>query len=851
MIVPGQAHMTSAVSGAGHLNEPHGDNAGLTSEEARRRLGTYGRNEPSPQRAHSSARQFFALLANPLVVILLIAAAASAFLGQFIEAAIIAVIVLSGVTINFVQSYRSQRAADRLREQVAPTATALRDGVWREIPRAEVVPGDVVSLRAGDLVPGDARLLKSRDLYVQQGALTGESIPAEKDARAEQTANTHGPEAPNLVFLGTSVVSGTAEAVVLSTGIHTAFGDIARRLAQRREETEFERGLRQFAMLIMRAVFFLVLFIVVVRIALHRQPLESLLFAVALGVGLTPEFLPMITSVTLARAAVRMARLKVVVKHLPAIQNLGSIDVLCSDKTGTITSGIMTVAGATDAFGSPSGQTLRLARINSEFETGLRSPLDAAMLAGAASAAVGYQKLDEIPFDFDRRRSSVVVEYSDVGQPACMLITKGAPEGILPVAMNCLTANEPVVMDDASRKSIESVYSAMSSHGLRVLAVAFRRIDRRERYLKADECGLTLAGFVSFLDPPVQDASEVIAALKRDGVDVKILTGDSELVARHVCEMVGIDATRTVCGDEIEKLEDSALGHIAESVSVFARVSPSQKTRILLALRRRGHVVGFLGDGINDAPSLHAADVGISVSTAVDVARDAADIIITEPGLRILHNGIMEGRRAFGNVTKYLLMGTSSNFGNMFSMAGASLLLPFLPMLPSQILLNNFLYDLAQITIPSDSVDEEYLRSPQRWDIHLIRNFMMVIGPVSSLFDFLTFYILLRFFNAGEAMFHSGWFVESLVTQTLVLFVIRTRKRPWKSRPSGALALTTVLIAAGGILLPMLPGSARLGFTPLPGLYFVFLACVTLLYLVLVEVIKQRIVGHPMNADAR
>ena len=620
---------------------------------------------------------------------------------------------------------------------------------------------------------------------------------------------------------------------MLRTGARTAFGDIARKLATRREETEFERGVRQFALLIMRAVFFLVLFIVVVRIALHRPALESVLFAVALGVGLTPEFLPMITSVTLARAAIRMAKRHVVVKRLPSIQNLGSIDVLCSDKTGTLTTGVMTVISACDPFGADSEETLRLARINSAFETGLRSPLDTALLRDAASATQAHRKLDEIPFDFERRRTSVVVEHSVDGQPACTLIVKGAPEGILPACPG---------IGEQSR--VHDVYDELSSKGLRVLAVAFRDIEKRDRYTKADECNLTLAGFVSFLDPPMSDASDVVSDLKRDGVSVKILTGDSDRVACHLCQMVGIDASRTLQGEEIEKLDDAALGHLAETVSVFSRISPSQKTRILLALRRRGHVVGFMGDGINDAPSLHSADVGISVSTAVDVARDAADIILTEPGLRILHNGIVEGRRAFGNVTKYLLMGTSSNFGNMLSMAGASLLLPFLPMLPSQILLNNFLYDLAQVTIPSDNVDESYLQTPQRWNIALIRNFMLIMGPVSSLFDFLTFYVLLRFFSAGETLFHTGWFVESLATQTLVLFIIRTKYRPWKSRPSLALTVTTTLIAVTGVVLPMLPGSERFGFVPLPFLYLVFLAGVTLLYLTLVEAVKQRVLGH-------
>ena len=811
---------------------------GLTSEEAAERLQNFGLNDPAPSRRRSGVVQLLALFLNPLVVILLVAAAASAFLGQEVEASIIAAIVLLSIVINFGQTFRSQRAAEALREKVTPTATVLRDGEWREIPRREVVPGDRVRLSAGDLVPADARLIESRDLYVQQAALTGESMPVEKEAGAAGSGQDTSPNAPNHVFLGTSVVSGIAIAEVVATGRNTAFGDIAERLATRPPETEFERGLRQFGGLILRTVFFLVLFILVVSIGLHRDPLQSLLFAVALAVGLTPEFLPMITSVTLAKGAVAMARQKVIVKHLAAIQNFGSIEVLCSDKTGTLTTGNMVLESSVDPLGDASERPLALAWINSHFETGIRNPLEAAILKRQPAGVEGYEKRDEIPFDFERRRLSIV---ADTPAGDRVLITKGAPEGIIGLSVAYETGGRVAPVDDAVRERCHHTYQALSEQGYRVLAVASRSIEQRAAYSAADERDLTLVGFLAFADPPVPDAQNVLAAMRRDGVEVKIITGDSEVVTRHVCNQVGLESEQVILGEDLESMSDAALGHVAETTNVFARVSPAQKTRILIALKQRGHVVGFMGDGINDAPSLHAADVGISVSTAVDVARDAADIILVEPGLRVLHNGIIEGRKAFGNVTKYLLMGTSSNFGNMFSMAGASLFLPFLPMLPTQILLNNFLYDLAQITIPTDNVDEEYVRGPQRWDIRLIRNFMVIIGPISSIYDFLTFYVLLHFFRAGEPEFHTGWFVESLATQTLVLFVIRTMRSPWRSRPSRALTATTLSIVAVGLVLPYSPLAGPLGFTPLPSSYYVFLTAATLTYLLLVEVVKRRL----------
>ncbi len=792
------------------------DDAGLTSDEAARRLARYGPNEPVRIRRFSAVRQLAHLFANPLVVILLVAAALAAVVGQRADAGIIVTIILLGVGLNFWQTFRSGRAAERLNASVMPTATVRRDGEWREIPLRAVVPGDLFRLSAGDLVPADATLVESRDLAVQESALTGESLPVDKHA-------------PAAVFLGTSVISGTATATATATGAATQFGGIAERVASRHAETEFEHGLHRFSVLILRTTIVLVLLILTMSLALRRDPFESLLFAVALGVGLTPEFLPVIASIALTEGAMRMAREQVIVKHLPAIQNFGSIDVLCSDKTGTLTSGVLTLEQAIDPSGAPSDEVFRLAYINSRLETGIRSPLDAAVLRHGEIDVSAYRKLDELPFDFERRRLSIAVQPPDKNE--CLLVTKGAVEAILALS----------VMEPAARDEALSRYRDLTARGLRVVAVAHRTLPLRAAYALADETAFVFDGFLAFADPILPGVPALIEQLRADGVAVKILTGDSDIAARHMCEQVAIDSSRLVTGEEIAHLNEDALAHVAEEAAVFARVSPAQKHRILLALRRRGHVVGFMGDGINDAPSLHAADVGISVMTATDVARAAADVILRRAGLDVLHRGIIEGRRASGNMMKYLLMGTSSNFGNMFSMAAASAFLPFLPMLPTQILLNSFLYDLAQITIPSDNVDREYLSRPRRWDIGVIRDFMLFIGPISSVFDFLTFYVLLRVFHASEPLFHSGWFVESLATQTLVLFVIRTQGNPLVSRPSLALTLTTLAVAGAGALLPLTPLAPALGFVSPPIGFGAFVAAATVAYLALVQIAKVRL----------
>lgn len=817
------------------LEEVGGSGAGLTSAEAGARLKRWGPNELAPPRRLEAVREIARFIVNPLVLILLVASAVSAAFGQVVSSVIIALMVLLSIALNFTQAYRSQLAAQRLREQVGQTATVLRDGTACELPARDVVQGDAIRLAAGDLVPADARLLSAKDLFLNEAALTGESLPREKHAQTEGASGESLDAASNAVFRGTSVVSGLGVALVVYTGTSTEFGHIAGQLSARPPDTEFERGTRRFGLLILEVVIFLVLFVFLVNALFRRDPLESFLFAVALAVGLTPELLPMIVSVTLASGAVRMSKKKVIVKRLAAIENFGSMDILCSDKTGTLTVGKITVERHVNLGGMDDDAVIRLAVLNSTYQTGLRSPMDEAILRHEHPDVSRYTRLDEIPFDFERRRVSVVVE--DGGQR--LLVTKGAPEGVLQACAGVELEGIISPLDEALRAKADTLFRRLSSDGYRVLAVAYRSVDPQVRYSLQDERELIFAGFAAFLDPPRKGVIETIAALRSDGVGVKIVTGDNELVTQRICAQVGLVPGEILLGDEIDRMSDPALAAVAERTTVFARVSPTQKNRIVQALRSRGQVVGCMGDGINDAPALRSADVGISVQNAVDVAKDAADIILLESGLQVLHDGVVEGRRSFGNIMKYVLMGTSSNFGNMLSMAAASLFLPFLPMLPLQILLNNFLYDLSQVAIPSDRVDGTYLVKPKRWNVAFIRRYMLVIGPISSAFDFATFFIMLKVFRAGEDLFHTGWFVESLATQTLVIFVIRTAARPWASAPSRALVWGVCASLGVGMFLPFTPLAWWLGFTPLPPLFFGFLMVMIAAYLGLVEVVKD------------
>lgn len=823
---------------------------GLTDAYVKKHLQIFGYNEFAKAKKRSIIVESLSHALNPLIGILLIAALISALTGSVTNAVIIFLMVIISVVIDYYQGHRSLHAMEQLKLQVAATATVLRDNVWIDIFAKEVVPGDIIKLTAGDLVPADALLLSVKDLHVQQAALTGESLPVEKKINNIPIASANITDATNIVFAGSSIVSGTATAIVITTGQNTEFGQIAKNLAQRPPRTEFEKGITRFGLFVTKTILFLVLFVFVISIYLKHNLLESLLFAIALAVGLTPEFLPMITTVTLATGAVRMSRKKVIVKNLASMQNFGSMDILCSDKTGTLTTGEMILEQHVDPAEHESQQVLLLAYLNSLYQSGIKNPIDDALLKhinlNPLDRAIllhdhpdvqPYLKLDEIPFDFERKRSSVVVDKN--GEH--LLITKGAPEDILKICTSYDIDGKISPMDQAMYNKCFEIFQSMCTQGFRILAVAYRHIIPQQSYQAEDEINLTFAGFLVFSDPPLEDAANVINDLHQKGVTVKILTGDNELVAKHICQKVGIEVDKIILGSDLDRMTNDALAHIAEQTLLFARVTPAQKQRIIAVLRSRNHVVGYIGDGINDAPSLHTSDVGISVAGAVDVAKEAADVILLERNLTVLLNGIIEGRKSFGNVMKYLMMGTSSNFGNMFSMAFAVLFLPFLPMLPAQILLNNLLYDISQLTIPSDKVDHQFTEKPRIWDIEIIRKFMLYIGPVSSIFDFLTFYVMIKFFAATEAMFQTGWFVESLATQTLVIFIIRTAGNPFKSRPSIPLTISVLIAVSTGILLPFIPLGHLFNFVPLPLDYFAFLLACCVTYLFLVQFIKQKL----------
>jgi Mg2+-importing ATPase len=831
---PGDAFWDRPV--ADLLEQLHTTRAGLTSQEAESRLRQHGPNSLSEESRFESVVGFLRVFANPLVIILLIASALSLVLGDPVGGLIIIAIVLLSVLLNYFMEFQARRAMNDLRKQVATTAAVVRDGRELDLPMASLVPGDVVQLNAGDLVPADARLLAVKDLHVRESALTGESFPVEKSA-CDLAGGPHAvADATNSVFLGSAVQTGMGTAVIVCTGKETAFGAIAQRLSQRPPETEFGRGIRLFGLMITRVILLLVLFVLLANLVLQRSPLESFLFSIALAVGMTPEMMPMIITVTLAQGARRMMRKKVLVKQLAAIEDFGSVEILCSDKTGTLTEGEIVLDRHVDVQGRDDENVLRMIYLNSYFEAGIKSPLDAAILKHERPAIAEYEKVDEIPFDFARKRLSVVVGRGDER----LLITKGEAESVLAACASVTVDGAPQPFDDTRRAQAAESYQRLSAEGYRTLGVAVRKVDKKDAYTIVDENALTLVGFAAFLDPPKDGIRAVLDTLGRNGVSVVIMTGDNQYVTKQIAHEVGLRADRIVVGAEVDVMDDAALAYQAENGAIFARVSPEQKNRVILALKARGHVVGYLGDGINDAPSLHTADVGISVLNAVEVAKDAAKIILLEKDLTVLNDGVVEGRRCFANIMKYIVMGTSSNFGNMFSMAAASLFLPFLPMLPTQILLNNFLYDVSQISLPGDNVDPALLRRPKRWQIGFIRQFMMIIGPISSVYDFLTFGILLGMFHASTnaPLFRTGWFVESLATQTLVVFVIRTAGNPFRSRPSRPLLMSVLAVVSIAAVLPYTPVGAILRLTPLPASLLGAIAALAITYLALVQLVK-------------
>lgn len=824
------------------LTEPQAelatDAAGLSSAEARLRLAKFGKNLFRDHQQKSLILQFLSRFKNPLVILLLVASAISAFTGEMTNFIIISVMVLLSVTLDFVQEHRAGKAAESLRHSVSVRARVIRDGKAIDVPVTEVVPGDLAVLSAGDMVPADGLVLEAQDLFVKQALLTGEPYPIEKHPGVLVAEATDLQDATNAVFMGTTVISGSARMRVVKTGTGTAIGAIADSLTSQPPPTAFEIGTHRFGLLIMRLTILLVLFVLLVNAFMHKPWLDSFLFAVALAVGLTPELLPMVVSVTLSRGALHMAKKRVIVKRLASIQNLGSMDVLCTDKTGTLTEAKIRLEQHVDPQGKPSERVLELAYLNSFFETGLKSPLDDAILAHENIDVSAWKKIDEVPFDFERRRVSVLLDKGT----ARILVVKGASEEIIELCTHyeAQGSDVQVPLDKASRAQIHAEHIALEKEGFRVLGIAWRNVpqDHSDAVI-GDESDLVFTGFAGFLDPPKASAGTALAALKDWGVDVKIVTGDSELVTQHVCAELNIPVTGILMGKDIAQMDDSALRIRVETANLFCRVNPSQKDRVILALKARGHVVGYMGDGINDAPSLHSADVGISVDSAVDVAKEAADMILLDQDLNVLLDGVLEGRRTFGNIMKYIMMGTSSNFGNMFSMAGAALFLPFLPMLPTQILLNNILYDLSEVPIPLDEVDQEELRKPRVLDMNFIRNFMLVIGPISSMFDFLTFYVMLVVLKANETLFQTGWFVESLSTQVLVIFIIRTRGNPFKSRAHPALVATSLSVMLIGATLPFTPLGGYFGFVAPPTEFYAILAAMVVVYLFIVELAKR------------
>ncbi|MBV8978135.1 MAG: magnesium-translocating P-type ATPase [Alphaproteobacteria bacterium] len=804
------------------------DAQGLSSAAATQRLARYGPNKIADGARKSVWLEILKRFRNPLVIVLLLAAAIAGATGDIVSMALIDGIVLISVLLDFLQERRAEAAAEALRDQVALMASALRDGKQQAVRAADLVPGDVIELRAGDLVPADCRLLAATDLFVNQSLLTGESFPAAKSADVGDTAGQDTvPE--NAAFMGSSVVSGTARALLVRTGSATMLGGIAGSLHSEPPPTAFALGLRDFSLMIVRLTVLLVLFVLLVNLMLHRPPLESFLFAVALAVGLTPELLPMIVSVTLAYGALRMAGKHVIVKRLSAIHDLGSMDVLCSDKTGTLTKAAIDLVQCVDLEGLDSAKVRDAAYLNAHFQTGIKSPLDDAIVKNPCDAAEGWIKRDEKPFDFERRRTSVLIEKGAQRS----IVVKGAPEDILKLSTGYARGEETVPLGEAERAKALAMLQRFGEQGLRALGVAWR-----DGCVTLDESALVFGGFALFLDPPKETAAGAIEALAGLGIAVKVITGDNEHVTNHVCQAIALPDGDTLTGDVIDKLSDEALAAKLRSVNKFCRVTPAQKLRIISALRRARHVVGYIGDGINDAPSLHAADVSLSVDGAVDVAKEAASMILLKNDLGVIVDGVREGRRTFANILKYVMMATSSNFGNMFSMAGGVLFLPFLPMLPVQILLNNLLYDISEIAIPMDEVDEEMILRPRRWDIGFVRRFMFVLGPVSSLFDFVTFGLLLFVFHAGQALFHTGWFVESLATQCLVIFVIRSRGRPWRSTPSRWLAAGSLGAVAVACILPYTIFGRWLGFVAMPASLLLALAATTATYLLLVEFVK-------------
>jgi len=813
---------------------PHG----LSQQEAEARLKIYGLNELAKKKKKLIIWQFLSKFISPLIFILLVASIISALVGDITEFLIIQATVIIGVIIDFYQEYQAEQAAEKLRQKVSLTASVLRNNITQEIKVAKLVPGDVIFLSVGDIVSADCRLLTSQNLLVDQAVLTGESFPQEKDQKAIVLESASLVDYNNVVFMGTTVVSGEGTALVVRTGNKTEFGKISKELVKRRPKTEFEKGMRNFGYLLMKIVLILVLIVFFVNAFLRHEILQSFLFALALAVGITPELLPMIITINLSKGALRMAKKKVIVKDLQAIQNLGSMEVLCTDKTGTLTESTIKLVKYEDISQKENEQVLIFGYLNSAYQKGLKSPLAQSVVKQFEGKldVHEYEMKGEVPFDFNRKRLSVIVKHKN----KLLLITTGAPEGIIANCNKYQSLDKEQPLSSATQKKIDNQFIELSKQGFRVVATAYRQVVEKSTYKVADEKDLIFLGFMAFFDPPKSTVKEVLPLLAKLGVELKILTGDSLDVTKKVCEEIGLEVKNVLLGEEIEKILDEKLKDLVKQTTIFARLNPEQKKRIIMALKQNNLVVGFLGDGINDVLPLREADVGISVNNAVDVAKEAADLILLHKDLHVLKNGVEEGRKTYGNVMKYILMESSSNFGNMFSVAIASLFLPFLPMLPVQILLNNLLYEASQLGISSDKVDAAYLQRPKKWNIQFIKHFMLVFGPVSSIFDLLTYVIMLFVFKASVSLFQTGWFIESLTTQALVIFSIRTKTTPfYKSQPSFLLWLISLVVIAISWILPFTPLALAFNFVRPPLKFYVILVIMVLTYIFLVEEVKK------------
>ncbi len=823
--------------------------AGLTQSEAERRAREVGPNEVAQEKQEGWFLRLLMILRIPCVILLAVLSGSSVATVFARAGTVMALMVVLSAGLRFLQEARADAAAAKLKAMIHVTATVVRDGEAREIPLRDLVPGDVIHLSAGDMIPGDVRVLTSKDLFVSQGSLTGESLPVEKSHDPETAEGGSATELKNICFMGTSAESGTASAVVVTTGAKTYFGSMASSITGERELTSFDVGINKFTWLMIQLMAVMVPLVFLINGITKHDWKGAFFFALAVAVGLTPEMLPMIVSVCLSKGALAMSRRKVIVKRLNAIQNFGGMDILCTDKTGTLTEDRVVLQRHCNVAGRETEEVLLDGYLISSFQTGLKNLLDRAILESSdfhgQEIVKKYKKLDEIPFDFTRRMMSVLVE--EPGGKA-ILFTKGAPEEVFHHCSHFELDGKLSPMDAGLIVGLKEEYESLSNDGFRVLAVANKELTGKTICAKADESGLVLKGYVAFLDPPKDSAGAALEALHRHGVAVKILTGDNQLISRKVCRDVGLAADPMLLGADVEKMSDAELGEAAVETTLFARLSPAHKERVIRALRAKGHVVGFMGDGINDAPALRAADVGISVDTATDIAKESADLILLEKDLMVLEGGVTEGRKIFANILKYIRMGASSNFGNMFSVLGASAFLPFLPMAPIQVLTNNLLYDFSQVPIPTDAVDEEQVSRPRPWNIEEIRRFILFIGPISSIFDYTTFFVMLWVFKCwdpGKAtLFQTGWFVESLMTQTLIIHVIRTNKIPFfQSRASWQLTATTMSIMALGVWLPYSPVASALELTGLPGLYWPILLATLFCYVGLTQGIKIWLLG--------